>query len=115
MQEHHAQRSPSLRRRRALVNALVTFERPQPAELARFDRRRKLAILEENARQHRAELVKWIEDQGLVREVDPIGAATSFNMFFIKGTPKAVWALKKAPGVLAVTMADDAAILMRKE
>ncbi|RIK37876.1 MAG: hypothetical protein DCC55_22920 [Chloroflexi bacterium] len=113
MQEHHVQRSSLRHQRTRLVDALVTVERPQPAELARFDRRKKLAILEENARQHRDELVKWIEEQGLAREVDSIGAATSFNILLVKGTPKVVRALKKAPGVLAVTMADDAAALMR--
>lgn len=104
--------APSFHKPHAWVNAVVTMERPPRAALARANRRKKLEILEENARQHRAELVQWIEEHGLAREVAAVGDSTSFNLLFVKCTPKVARALKEAPGVVAVTTTDDAVTLM---
>jgi phage gp46-like protein len=112
MSEYPLQLSPSYYNPNAWVNAVVTMERPPRAALARVDRRKKLQMLEENARQHRAELVQWIEEHGLAREVETVGDATSFNLLFVKCTPNVARALKEAPGVVAVTTADDNVALM---
>jgi phage gp46-like protein len=112
MSDYSMQQTPSYHNQKTWVDAVVTMERPPRTALARADRRKKLEILEENARQHRTELVQWIEEHGLATEVATVGDATRFNLLFVKCTPKVARALKKAPGVVAVTMADGAATLM---
>lgn len=112
MSDYSMQQAPSYHHPNRWVDAVVTMERPPRTALARADRRKKLEILEENARQHRTELVQWIEEHGLATEVATVGDATSFNLLFVKCTPKVARALKEAPGVIAVTTADDTAPMM---
>ncbi len=92
------------------VKIMVTVDRPPAATLALHDRREKLQILENNAQQHRTQLVQWLADHGLAPEVAKIGAPTSLGMFFMKCTPHVAQELRHAPGVTDVLVADDCAI-----
>jgi hypothetical protein len=87
------------------VKVVVTVDRPPATVLARHNRREKLEILQENARQHRAGLVQWIEEHGFSKDVAAIGAPNSMNLFFVECTPEVAQALKHAPGVLHVAPA----------
>ena len=92
------------------VKMMVAIDRPASEVLARYDRRQKLQILEENAQQHRKELVQWINEQGMTAEVAKIGAPTSLNVLFVQCTPHVAQELERAPGVMNVTLAEDYAI-----
>lgn len=86
------------------VQVMVTIDRPKPESLAGCDRKEKFAILVENARQHRQQLVQWIQEHDLADEVVRIGAPTSFNLLFIQCTPHAAAQLAQAPGVVDVAV-----------
>jgi hypothetical protein len=87
------------------VKVMVTVDRPPAESLAQHNRREKIQILEENARQHRAGLVQWIEEHGFSEDVAVIGAPNSMNLFFIECTPEVAQALIHAPGVIRVAPA----------
>jgi hypothetical protein len=89
------------------VQVMVTIDRPEPESLAGCNRKEKFAILLENARRHRTQLVQWIQEQELADEVARIGAPTSFNLLFIQCTPHAAAQLAHAPGVVNVAVEQE--------
>ena len=90
-----------------VVSALVTLDRPAPAQLADCTRGDKYELLLENTQQQRADLVHWIEEHELADEVLRIGASTTFNLLFVCCTQHAAAELVQAPGVKEVTIAGD--------
>lgn len=90
-----------------VVSALVTLDRPAPAQLADCTRGDKYELLLANTQQQRADLVHWIEEHELADEVLRIGASTTFNLLFVCCTQHAAAELVQAPGVKEVTIAGD--------
>jgi len=89
------------------VKVMVSIDRPPAETLAHYNRREKLEILEQNAKQHRSELVQWLDEHGLAPEVARIGASTSLNVLFVQCTPHVARELQHAPGVTQVMLTED--------
>lgn len=98
-----------------VVSALVTLDRPAPAQLADCTRSDKYERLLENTQQQRADLLRWIEEHGLAEEVLRIGASTTFNLLFVCCTQHAAAELAQAPGVKEITIAGDCDLLSTSE
>lgn len=86
------------------VQVMLTIDRPAPERLAGCDRQEKFDILLANAQRKRAQLMQWIQEHNLSREVARIGAPTSFNLLFVQCTPYAAAQLAHAPGVVDIAL-----------
>lgn len=92
------------------VKIMIAVEQPAPDSLAGCDRRQKLEKLEANARYRQANLLQWLAEHELSREVKLIGQSTSFNLIWAYSTPRALQALRDAPGVVSVRVTQEDAV-----
>jgi hypothetical protein len=90
-----------------MIHLMVTLARPDPKELAGYDRARKFQLLQDHAMKCRAALVAWLREQDLANQVSKVGEPTAFNMLFIIATPTVAKRLTEAPGVLSVSPTEE--------
>ena len=82
-----------------MVDLILTLERPSTKSLNGMNRGEKAKLLNENSEHLRAELLKWLEEEGLANQVEKVGEATTFNTLFLKTTPYVAKMICAAPGV----------------
>lgn len=90
-----------------MINVMVTLRRPAPEDLNKYNRAEKFRILKENSAKLRMDLIDWIEDQGLSKEVTRIGEPTVFNALFVGCTSRVADRLRQAPGVVDVVPTEE--------
>jgi hypothetical protein len=86
---------------------MVEFAHSNSYDRDSMSRKELYHRMRDNAEQHRQQLAAWIESEGLEGEVKDLGAAMAFDLLFATVTPEAAAALNRAPGVVAVTPAND--------
>jgi hypothetical protein len=94
-------------RPQGMIQLMVTLARPDPKELAGYDRARKFQLLQDNSMKRRADLVAWLREQDLANQVAKVGEPTAFNVLFITATPAVAKRLTDAPGVLSVSPTEE--------
>jgi hypothetical protein len=90
-----------------MVTVMLTLERPSSEDLRGHGRADKYAALKSNASQIRSQLVEWIREQGLDKDVARVGEPTVFNTLFVTSTQVVADELRSAPGVVAVGPAEE--------
>lgn len=94
------------------IKVVVTLDRPSSEALAHCNRGEKVKILKKNAQCQRRNLVAWIEEHGLARQVAKVGVPTSLSLIFIQCTPHAAQELVYAPGVTSIMLTEDSGAVM---
>ncbi len=89
------------------MNVMVEFAHSNSNDRDGMTRKELYHRMRANAEQHRQQLAEWIESQGLEGEVKDLGDAMAFDLLFATVTPEAAAALNHAPGVVAVTPANE--------
>ena len=90
-----------------MVTVMLILERPSPEELGDQGRADKYAALKSNASQIRSQLLEWIRERGMDKEVARVGEPTVFNTLFVTSTRVVAEELTRAPGVVRVQPAEE--------
>jgi hypothetical protein len=90
-----------------MVTVMLTLERPSPEELSGYGRGDKYAALKSSASEIRKQLLDWIREQGLDKEVARVGEPTVFNTLFVTSSRVVAKKLGRAPGVVEVRPAEE--------
>lgn len=89
------------------LDVIVEFAHSPADEDEQLPRSERYRRMHADAQRHRQQLEAWIEGEGLADEIKDIGETTAFDLLFVKVTPQAASALRRAPDVIAVTPAGE--------
>jgi hypothetical protein len=92
----------------------VVIERPSSDDLSQLTRADKYRTLHQNSERMRRELLRWIDEQRLDREIMQIDEATAFNLLFAIATPHGAECLGQAPGVVRIMPTDEVPVELHR-